>query len=220
MNFPLPGTKQIAGLGAIAIMLMILSGCASSATPPTISRQSAITIYVVSHGWHSGIVIPAESDSSLNFLQDYFDDPDWYEIGWGDRKFYQANETDLWLMLRAGLLPTASVLHVVALSGMPADYFRHSRIIRLEITPSGYANMTDTIAETFSQSESHEQVVFDEGLYGESRFFAADGLFHGFNNCNSWTAEMLKQAGVPVRTFMIFWPSDVMNQLENITQEE
>ncbi len=201
-------------------MAILLCGCASSTTSPDVSRQSAVTIYVVSHGWHTGIVIPAEPRNQLNFLQNYFDNSDWYEIGWGDRKYYQANKTDLWLTLRAGVLPTASVLHVMAIPRIPDDYFHHARIIPVKITPSGYANLTDAIAETFSHNKNDEQIVFGDGLYGESRFFAANGLFHGFNNCNRWTAEMLKQAGLPVRTFMIFWPSDVMNQLERISQAQ
>jgi hypothetical protein len=40
-------------------------------------------------------------------------------------------------------------------------------------------------------------------LYGNSRFYPARGRFHIFRNCNTWVAEGLGVAGVPISRFTI-----------------
>lgn len=206
------------------LLLSLLAGCAGAAEPRADRPAAAnVTIYVVSHGWHTGIVIPARQPGALAFLGDHFPAADatgWYELGWGDRRFYQAGDGNLWLTLRAGLLPTASALHVVALPTMPGDYFRHGQTIRLTVSATDYRAMTQTIAGDFSRDESGDVVPIETGLYGDSRFFAADGLFHAFNTCNTWTARRLQDAGLPVRSFMTFSAGAVMQQVQSIEQEE
>ncbi|MCS3903383.1 uncharacterized protein (TIGR02117 family) [Methylohalomonas lacus] len=206
------------------LLLSLLAGCAGAAEPRT-DRTAApdVTIYVVSHGWHTGIVIPARQPGALAFLEDHFPAADatgWYEIGWGDRRFYQAGEGNLWLTLRAGLLPTASALHVVALPSMPGDYFRHGQVVELTVSEAGYRAMIARIADSFSRDNDDHIIEIGQGLYGNSRFFAATGLFHAFNNCNRWTAVMLKEAGVPLGTFMVLTADDVMEPLQALEHSD
>ena len=59
-------------------------------------------VYVVSHGWHTGFVIPApEIQGVIPELEQRFGNTPYIEFGWGDKGFYQAKETTLGLTLRA-----------------------------------------------------------------------------------------------------------------------
>lgn len=200
---------------AALLLATVLTGCAGANKQNATSRGQAITVYVVSHGWHTGIVIARRDlGAELAFLDRHFDTANWYEIGWGDREFYQAGEVTTALMLRAGLWPTDTVLHVTALPEPPDTHFTRSRVIELQIDTEGLRRMTAAIADYFRHDENGGVLVAGEGLYGDSLFFEATGRFHAFNTCNTWTAKMLNEAGIPIRTVMTVRADSVMSQLE------
>lgn len=137
------------------------------------------TIYLVSHGWHAGIVLqrtdipdgvwPAPGD---------FTDAQYLEVGWGDRDFYQTPDPPIGLILKAALLPTASVLHVVGFSGSVPAYFRFSEIIRIELSSAGFDHLSRTIAASFARDEAGNATSLGPGLYGDSRFYLSRERYH------------------------------------------
>jgi len=103
----------------ILLIIMIIAGC--SAKPYIVSCAEEFEgsgqneVYVVSHGWHTGFVIPApEIQGVIPELERRFGNTPYIEYGWGDKGFYQAKETTLGLTLRAIFWPTESVVHSVA----------------------------------------------------------------------------------------------------------
>lgn len=204
------------------LLALVMTGCtgAPQQLPELIDRGKPV--YVVSHGgWHTGIVVATrDKGPGLAFLDRYFDTANWYEIGWGDKQFYQAGEITAGLALRAGLLPTDTVLHVTALVEPPDSYFTNSRVLRLRIDEAGYDRLVRTIADYFKVDDNGNPITSGKGLYGESLFFDATGTFHAFNTCNTWTAEMLEQAGLPIRSFMTLRANGVMRQLESIAESD
>ena len=103
----------------ILLIIIILGGC--SAKPYIVSYAEEFEgsgqneVYVVSHGWHTGFVIPApETHGVIPEMEQRFMDTPYIEFGWGDKGFYQAKETTLGLTLRAIFWPTESVVHSVA----------------------------------------------------------------------------------------------------------
>lgn len=211
-----PHSSMIGELLAVLILLVGVSGCtgteARKAPPDT---GNGPNIYVISHGWHTGIAIPADNAMQLGFLAKHFDTPArWYEIGWGDREFYQAEEITPGLTLRAGLWPTDTILHITSLPEPPDTYFTGSRVIGLSIDKAGLQRLTAAMADYFEYDSNSGLQVSGDGLYGDSLFFKATGRFHAFNTCNTWTARMLNRAGVPIRTFMTLHADSVMSQIE------
>ncbi len=103
------------------IMLRILvllfsisfSACATSNkeafTPHPEEPQK--TIYLVSHGWHSGIVLQRSDLPSHGWPElKYFSEADYLEIGWGDKQYYQTPSPNLGIILKATMLPTPKCL--------------------------------------------------------------------------------------------------------------
>lgn len=157
------------------------------------------SVYVVGHGWHAGVVlrradVPPGALPPLPGLPD----GEWLEIGWGDRDFYQDPQAGSGLALRAALLPTPGVLHVVSFRGPVAEQFPDSRITRLDLTPAGFEALVDRLAASFTRDAQGRAVDLGAGLYGDSRFFASRERYHLFRTCNAWTAAALRVAGLPV----------------------
>ena len=95
-------------LGSLFVVgaLLLTAGCHGHVRElyPPLPGEAAVTIYVVGHGWHPGIVIrrddiPAEAwpehrrSLAARFL----------EVGWGDRAFYESPEAGVRLALKAAV---------------------------------------------------------------------------------------------------------------------
>jgi len=177
------------------------------------SAEDSRTIYVVRHGWHTGIVIPDDGlNSELKFLNSTFGSHPYYEIGWGDKGLYKAKEIKAGITLRAMFWPTSAVMQVVALPDPPSVYFPHSQILEIKLSREGYSHLLQSITDSFKWDQSGNPVVVEEGSYGHSYFFKAVGLFFMTNTCNTWTARMLASAGVPVHSLLTIRAESVMNQ--------
>jgi hypothetical protein len=96
--------------------LLFCSALAAGAQQP--ACDATRTLYVVSHGWHSGLVVErADLVKRLPGLA--LGEGSLVEIGWGEARFYQAREATPGMALRAVLQPNESVLQVVPFAGSP-----------------------------------------------------------------------------------------------------
>ena len=207
---------------AIRVLFSILALSVTACTtanewrnPPRTS-EDAIRIFVVKHGWHTGVVVPnIGRQAPFTFLDPVFGRAAYYEFGWGDRKFYPESEPGIWLALRAVLWPTQSVMHVVALPESPVTAFAGAAMEELQVSEQGYREILDYLTQHFVLDDQSQPVAGGRGLYGNSRFFDAHGSFHAFRTCNTWTAQALQQGGVPVRSFMTLTADSVLSQVRS-----
>ncbi len=168
------------------LLAVLLGACAQQ--PPC---EPTRTLYVVSHGWHSGIVVErADLVSRVPALAADIGREGHVEIGWGEERFYQAPEATLAMALRAVLWRNASVLHVVAFTEAPRRYFAQSEVVEVRTDEPGYAAVLDFIAATFRPGLKR----LGPSRYGKGWFYPAEGSFHLFNTCNRWVAEALQKA--------------------------
>lgn len=199
----------------IFLMAAILVNCNSikswKNSPKT--KEDETYIYVVSHGWHTGVVILQENiGEELQFFNRYFGISPYYEIGWGDKGFYEAEEITTKITFQALFIPTESVLHVVAVSKDPRNYFSNSEIIRIPISKNAHRILNQTIYNSFQTNEKGEVIKTRRGIYGNSYFFAGNGFYYITNTCNTWTARILEKSGLPISSFLTLTARSVMSQ--------
>lgn len=158
----------------------------------------AATLYVVNHGWHTGIVIQ-RGDIPPDIWPEHRQAPpgEFLEVGWGEREFYQSRDPGLGLALRAALWPQASVLHLVGFNGPVAERFPYSEIITLDVDSDAMARLAQYVSDAYERDANGKIKRMGRGLYGDSRFFAGREKFHLFNTCNVWTGRALGVAGCP-----------------------
>ncbi len=184
--------------------IVLATGCAAqsnhgTAPAPDAQATTMHPVYVVRHGWHSGIVVRAADVPEHAWpARREFIGAEHLEVGWGDRAYYPAPDPSVWLGLRALLWPTAGVLHMVAFSGPVERYFASAEIVALEITPQGFARLVAAISASHELDAAGQPIPLGPGLYGTSRFYASREVFHLFATCNVWVAGMLREAGVPL----------------------
>ncbi|MGY6276056.1 DUF2459 domain-containing protein [Methylomonas sp. MgM2] len=197
-----------------AFLFCLLWLCSACAGPPTFSVQdeasapslrpvgdAAVSIYVVNHGWHTGLVV-RRIDIPSGLIPEAADFPssDYLELGWGDWDYYQSSGPGLWLTLKASLWPTASVLHVVGIQGAAASHFAGYEMIRLDVARAGFARFVAYLHSSFLRLGALKTRPIGSGWEPHSLFYPARGKFHLLNTCNSWVASALEAAGYPMGT--------------------
>lgn len=202
----------------VLTLVLTLFGCATASDPPRGKGGDWRSFYVVNHGLHTGLVI-ARSDllQVLPALAEAFSDGDFVEFGWGDEDFYRAPQATLSLALRALFGSTATVLHAVKIDGDPRRRFAASEVIEVRVTEDGYQRLLAFVAGTFTHSATGTLVVLGPGLYGESRFYQAEGSYSLFYTCNTWVAEALAASSCPMSPTVVITARNVMSQLRRAT---
>lgn len=210
-------TKQILLLFALTVSFLC-SGCATSINGdcPVDKQTLAKTIYLVSHGWHVGIVVKrSDIPDDVWPYHKSFDDAEYLEIGWGERDFYQMPTPHFGTALKAILLPNPSLLHVVAFNNSVTSYFPHSRIISIQLSAPGFQHLIAYIAASFDKDSAGNIVPLGSGLYGNSQFYRSRDTYHLFRTCNIWTAKALHNAGCPVSPFLAITEGSLMFQAQS-----
>lgn len=200
---------------ALAILVLLLAACAGpiKGLYPPEPGEPTRQIHVINLGWHTDIAL-RRADISKNSwpeIQD-FPDVDYLEVGWGDWDFYQAPKTRSGLALKAALLPTRSVLHVVGFNTSVQNYFPNSGIIEITLSEEGFERLSRFIAQSYAGENTDTTAPLGPGHYPNSRFYPARGTFHLFNNCNTWVARALRSAGCPITPIYAITAGNVMYQ--------
>jgi uncharacterized protein (TIGR02117 family) len=190
----------------------------------TSNKNQPYVAYAVSHGWHVGVVVPAERLNALlpelkkrfektKTLAGVTQSPSFYEIGWGDRGFYEAKEITTLMAVQAMFNSPGSVMHVVAVHS-PEKAFAKSHLVKFCLTEAQLANLETYIVSSFATHAKGGIVSRRLGLYGDSQFFEASGTYHFLNSCNTWAAKALRSAGFDIKPTFKLFASQVMNNMD------
>jgi uncharacterized protein (TIGR02117 family) len=212
---------------AAATLVTLRSG--DRALYPVPAGKPTVTVFVVSHGYHAGIVLPRgtladvasrQGHAALIAIATRFAAFPFLEIGWGDEEFYRNVPTiasvTVPMAARALFLPgNRSVLHVVGLSSPARAAFPLADIITLDLSPEGFERMLGRIDATFAPAAVGAPVEdAGPGLYGPSRFYRARGTFNILYVCNHWLGDLLDAAGVPTAPVLATLPAGLFLDLE------
>lgn len=199
------------------LLLISLPGCAT--LPPAVKAYNPTNktpgqrVHVVSHGWHTGIIVDADKlNRRMPSLAVRFPKAEFYEIGWGDAGFYQAEKITATITLDAVFLPSDAVVHVVGFDGNPAMYFRTSEVRSVSLTNGGVERLCGFIDSSFAKNQAGAPIRSSVGIYGDSQFYQGEGKYHLFNGCNKWTAKALLSGGVEITPTLKITSSSVMDE--------
>ncbi len=166
--------------------------------PPRLG-DATVTVYVVRHGWHSGLVIRRDQIPPEAWPEHArFPAAQFLEVGWGDRAFYQSPDAGIALALEASFASGGSVLHLTGLDRPPAEHFAHAEITAVELSAGGTEALARFVSRGYARDTSGAPIDLGPGLYPGSRFYAATGRYSLFYTCNSWIAEALRAGGCPI----------------------
>ena len=182
----------------VAAALMLMPANAKAPAEP-----SSVEAYVLSNGVHTDLVLPVRS--AVIDWRALFDprdakapppDAEFVAVGWGDRDFYLNTPTwaDLTAARAFGALRggNRALLHVTWLRR--ADL--RGSVWRLPLSVPQYAALAGHVHAALPGARA---VPIAGAHYdGNDAFYEANGSYHLFETCNTWTGRGLRRAGVPM----------------------
>jgi len=196
----------------LAITLYVAVACAlvflpANAKPP--AEPATVEAWVLSNGVHTDLVFPVRS-ATVDWLQlfplsDFKAPPpdaEFVAIGWGDREFYLHTPTwgDLTAARAFGALSggNRSLLHVT--------YLQRAQLRRgaykLPLSQPQYAQLVAYVRATLPSGRATP--IAGAHYASDDAFYEAQGSYHLFETCNTWTGRGLRQAGVTVSRWTPF----------------
>lgn len=217
-------TAQLCKAYTFSILITVaLAGCTDApqaiAFSPIANEARPHRLFAVSHGWHVGLVLPAAPLAArLPALKERFANASHFEIGWGDKGFYQSEGITASLILQAMFSSTGAVLHVVALppsADAPFDTFRGSEVVEFCASERELASLSAFVEKSFLRNGAGQPVSTKPGIYGNSQFYEATGKFHMLNTCNKWVAKGLVSMGLEVDPTFALTAGHALGQLKS-----
>ena len=201
-------------VAVVALLWAACTGAVSDRERPR-SGEASVTLYVVSHGWHVGVVLPRDGLPVEAWPESRLFPPVLFlEAGWGDRAFYQSPDAGIGLALKAAFASEASVLHVTGFDRAPTEAFPGAEIIAIELSPLGVASLARFVSQTYARDTEGKAIELGPGLYRGSRFYAATGRYSLLRTCNNWIAEALSAGGCPMSPAWAMSAGSVLRQAE------
>src|SRR5258708_7785642 len=181
-----------------ALLLSLLAGCAYPELPTCNPAENGAPVaWVVDHGWHTEIGLPAEQVTGpLAIYRSIFPGVRTLMFGFGKRTFITAKvQTASELIM--GPLPGPAVIQVTGLSVPPGQAYA-GRTIRLALPPGGSKRLSEFLWNAIGQAASGGPRLGADRLFPGTLFYAASRRYNLTYTCNTFTADALQQAWLPV----------------------
>jgi|ERR1700733_2187755 hypothetical protein len=199
------------------LILLLLHGCA--ATPPSrhVGPSGAnSTLIVVRRGWHIDVGFgTAQISSPLNALDVPFPGSQYLLFGFGDKHYLVAKHKSFPQLLGA-LWPGEAMMLVTSLSVSPEEAFGgDEQVIRLALSATQAQAAQDFIWNSFIREDA-APTLYASGPYAGSAFFLSSYHYSAVHTCNTWAAEVLQAAGLPVHPAGVMFAGQLWSQVRNI----
>jgi uncharacterized protein (TIGR02117 family) len=176
------------------------------------------TVYVVHDTWHAGIVLRRQdlSSKTLPELDDLLTAL-FLEFSWGDKDYFPDPNAGISLGLKAAFWSSGSVLHVVGFSKRVESFYPNAQIVKLNLAQPAYARLIAYLSRSFARPQTGRAPA-EPGLVANSRFYPSNRRFSLLNTCNTWVAEALEHAGLPVWPGLVITAGQLADQLAKIRE--
>jgi uncharacterized protein (TIGR02117 family) len=199
------------------LLACALAGCTAvpNASTPSTPTGSA-TIYVIGRGWHTDIGLPVdEITAPLANLEQDFPGVRVLVFGFGERNYLMTRDGGSAEMLTA-LFPSKSAILMTALRAPPSEAFGAEHAVILHAAQPSVDRIATRIWQILEKQADGTARRLADGPYPGSVFYAATETYDAFHTCNTWTALMLHDAGLPVDPNGVLFAYQVMDQVRRI----
>jgi uncharacterized protein (TIGR02117 family) len=200
----------------VALTAFALAACAT-VPEPTVTGASAdagpsVVIYVIKRSWHTDLGFEAvDLHPPLAGIRPQLAGARYLLFGFGDRH-YLIDHGGSTKDLLGAVWPGSGVVLVTGLRATPEAAFGASGVIRLTLSATQAHRLEAFIWSTLATGRDAASVL-GAGPYDGSYYYAATMHYSGVHTCNTWTAEGLRAAGLPIRSFAVAFSGQVWRQV-------
>ncbi len=201
----------------LALLLASCIGIAQRRTDaaPVASEAASAVIYVVHRGWHTDIGFPADEVTGRgDAFVDWFSGANYLVFGFGDRRYVLAKHHYLPTLL-AAIWPGPGAILSTALTSPPALAFGASNVVVIRVSPAQAHAAQTFVLNSMAQPGMPPQPL-GRGPYAGSAYFAATPRYSAVYTCNTWVADALHAAGLPVRSAGVVFAYQLWSQARDL----
>jgi Protein of unknown function (DUF2459) len=136
-------------------------------------------------------------------------------FGWGAHDYYMAQNPGIGDLLRA-VASGPGVMLLIPLEISPEAFFGASNVFVLPAPRDGVQSLATFLWDYLTVDKEGPPRRIGTGPYPQSVFFASTGTYNLGHTCNTWTAEALRVAGLPVTAAGVVFAGQVLDQLRPI----
>ncbi len=202
----------------LALLLAFVSAPTLSVAAP--APQDSAVIYVVRRGWHIDIgFAAADLQPPLASLAAEFPGVRYLLFGFGDQRYLMAKDRNAPVLL-AALWPGRGLILATGLTAPPPDAFGESQVIALAVTArqarDAQAFVWQSLAGGRKDSADSPVEHYARGPYEGSLYFIAKPQYSAFHTCNTWAAEALEAAALPIHVVGVVFAGQLWVQVRRL----
>ena len=217
------GLRRGALLAAVAIELPLwLDGCSTNGAALNAAMADndampagSVTMYVVRRGWHIDVGFAASDlGGPLKAASELFPDARFLTFGFGDRRYLHAHNPAFPNML-AALWPGDGLMLVTALRATPQQAFGSAQVIELTLTARNTRQAQRRMTASLSLQDGRPQSD-GPGPYEGSVYWRSTRRYSAAYTCNTWAAQVLQAAGLPLRVHGVVFAGQVWRPVRHL----
>ena len=212
-----------------ALLWLPYAGAAQDAAPQDSgtgtdagSAKSA-AIYVVRRSWHIDIgFAAADLQPPLNTVAAQFPGVRYVFFGFGDRHYLLAKDHNATVPL-AALWPGRGLILATALASSPQAAFGATHVATLSLTDKQMRDIQAFVWYSLGRQSAEQGggvKPYVAGPYEGSLFFAATPRYSGFHTCNTWAAESLRAAALPIHSAGVIFAGQLWTQVRHLEKRQ
>jgi len=174
---------------------------------------------VVVRDWHTDVCLRSEdAGPAVRSLASGFEDVRYLCLGFGDRSYVVRRNHGMVTMLLA-LVPGRGVVVLTALRAPPAEAFGAGNVVGLAVGQAGLEGLQTHLRDAVQRGADGKPISLGAGPYEGGAYLSATAAYSLFYTCNTWTADALRHAGLPLAPVAVF-SDDIMMQVRRIAAEQ
>ncbi|WP_244196716.1 DUF2459 domain-containing protein [Paraburkholderia hospita] len=208
-------TRTVGRLAGFALAhAAFLAACSTIPLTPA-SGPPVTTIDVVERGWHTDVCVQVQDVPDLQaWLAQDFVGATHLCFGFGEREFAMTREHSILATLSA-LWPGRGAILMTVLRDTPVAAYGADKVVTLQVAAAGKAGLAAYLDQSVQRDKLSHPVRLGDGPYAGSLYFGATANYAAYYTCNTWTADALRSAQLPVDGTILF-ASTVFRQARDV----
>jgi len=176
-------------------------------------------IFVVKRSWHTDIGLrTTDLHPPLASLQQALPQARYLLFGFGDRHYLLTHGASSGRLLGA-LWPGDGLVLVTGLEATPEQAFGPEEVVRINVTAAQAQDLEAFVWGTLA-TDNGTAALLGPGPYEGSFYYSSKVRYSALHTCNTWTAEGLHAAELPVRSSGVAFSGQLWRQVKRLTNNK
>jgi len=184
----------------ILLLSFLLAGCASMPPAKDIpAANTKHTIYFIYRGWHTSILLDAKLLAAQTpLLAADLKGQKYARVGWGDGDYFTGKNKSAATAAKALVASGYSAVQLLPYDYEPFSEIPAETLVPLAVTDQGLRQLVAYLGGSIAIDAQGKLVRLPAFGDAMGSFFQSKDHYSVFSNCNTWSGNALRAAGLPV----------------------